>query len=208
MTTLKNTLSLVIGLLFWFNVAAAQDLEEEYDLYEIVDVPVEKLLNCIDYQDGSWDHSVYHQGFVVDGVTHRFSEPRLIVISHGVDMRNNYEYKIQINGEQREDFAVAVEEVLNRWQNEGYLRGKTYKSILLHTCFSGRAKIKKWTLTNFHHMSMTFANDNRDVNAYSERWEGGKMYLTLYTCRPKDRTRPIGLSNKKFKDRNIKICSF
>ncbi len=212
MLSLKNVLSCLIVTLILLNVslAVAENLEDEYDLYEIIDVPVDKVITCTNYYDGSWDHSVYHQGFVVDGVTHNFSQPRLIIISHGVDMGNNYSYKIAIHGQQRADYAEAIEEVLQRWESEGYLKGKNYNSILLHTCFSGRAKYQSYTLTNFHKMSMAFANDNRDVNAYSERYENGKMYLTLYTCRPKSRV--IGLdgrnSRPKFPNRNIKICGF
>lgn len=210
MKALKNFLAYWIFALIVLSsgIVAAENLEEEYDLDEFLDVPVEKVITCRDY-DGSWDHTVYYQNYAYDDVGRKFCEPRLIVISHGVDMRDNYSYKISINGQQRADWAVAVEEILQRWEQEGYLRGKNYNSILLHTCFSGRAKYQAYILTNFHKYRLSFANDNRDVNAYSERWEGDKMYLTLYTCRPKSRF--IGLSGNskpKFANRDIKICGF
>lgn len=212
MSLLKNFLSCLIASLILLNVslAAAENLEDDYDLYEIVDVPVEKVLTCTNRYDGSWDHSVYHQGFVVDGVSHNFSQPRLIIISHGVDMGNNYSYKIAIDGQQRSDYAEAIEDVLQRWERAGYFNGKRFEAILVHTCFSGRAKFQTYTLTNFYGMSMKFANNNLDVNAYSERYENGQLRLTLYTCRKKSHV--IGLNGKnsrpKFPNRNIKICGF
>lgn len=126
-------------------------------------------------------------------------------------MGNNYSYKIQINGQQRADYAVAVEEVMRRWEREGYLKDYPgYSSILLHTCYSGRAEHQAYILTNFHKAEMRFANDNKYINAYSERTSNGMLYLTLYTCQPRKHYLSRRVNNtsasQKFAGRNIKIC--
>ena len=194
------------------NSALARALQDDYYLDDILDIPVTKIVECTNNYTGEWDHSVYYQGFATDLVSGELLKPRIIVLCHSVDMGNDYSYQIAINGKQRADYAEAVEEVLQSWEEEGYFKKYIIKfSILVHTCHSGRAEYMSCALTNFHDLTMTFSNNNKDINAYSERYEDGQLYLTLYTCSPIkfDENNVFDTSasrNNKFAGRDIKIC--
>ena len=45
--------------------------------------------------------------------------PRLIVVCHGIDMGNNYSYKININGRQRADYAERLKKYCNVGKRKG-----------------------------------------------------------------------------------------
>ena len=208
-------LLIVIVLTTGGNTASAREWYDDYYLDDILDVPVTKVLTCTNYETGEVDHTVYYQAFVKDLVSGNLIMPRFIIVCHGVDMGNDYSYKIAINGRQRADYAEAVEEVMQRWEREGYLNNYTYYlSILVHTCFSGRARYQNYTLTNFHKTKMTFSTDNKNINAHSERYVGNVLYLTLYSCTPRiynDGVLDTALNrareekNRRFAGRNIKI---
>lgn len=177
--------------------ASAQSWSDGFDLREILDIPVQKLVNCVNYSSGEWDHSVYfhkaelanHKRTIPDNsanydIVHNTNY--LIVVSHGVNTGNS-SYMIAINGQQRSDYAVAVEEVLQHWEREGMFRGLKYDWILVHTCYSGKAKYLSYNLSNFYNKRMTFATAHSGVNAYGEHYDKyDGMRLRLSKAYPKN----------------------
>ena len=68
----KYALTVMAACLMFLNasLAAAENVEDDYDVTEILDIPVTKLVNCVNYYSGDWDHTVYYQNFEKDYTCH------------------------------------------------------------------------------------------------------------------------------------------
>lgn len=188
----KNLAAVICSLIVTFAVSVTS-AQEDYDYQMFLDVPVKKIISCWD--GSTWDHSVYS--------TRENGGDTLIIVCHGVDTGNN-DYMIQINAEQRSDYAEAVEWILRYWESQGYLSGVYPKKILLHTCFSGKARYPKYTLTNFHKLNMQFATLYTGINAHSETYDqnGNVTRLQLYNALP---IQPGTIRNLAPTDSKVKI---
>lgn len=147
---LSITFALILSIVFAASTANARSVRDDYDLVEFLNVPVQKIVECVNPYTGELDHRIYQRQkskFRSDNdIEGWFEDMELIVCCHSVDTGNG-SYMIAIMGQKRYDYVRAVEEALEYWERRGVLN-VGYIRVILNTCFIGKAPYQQGIMLN------------------------------------------------------------